>query len=62
MVLKIFYKNGSMYMVADHTNFIEIYDAPSAYFKLYPGEKHSLHPGDIIQMGILTFAVERYPT
>jgi len=32
MLLKIIYKHGSVYMVGDHTNFIEVYEAPSAYF------------------------------
>ena len=62
MSLKVEYKHGSYFLVADMTNFIETYDAPSAYFKLYPDERHMIHPGDIFQMGLLQFAVERFNT
>ena len=47
MSLKVEYKHGSFFLVADMTNFIETYDVPSAYFKLHPDERHMIHPGDI---------------
>jgi hypothetical protein len=49
-------------MVGEHKEFIEVYDAPSGYYMLHPGEKYPVHPGDIIRMGSLTFAVERFAT
>jgi hypothetical protein len=62
LILKVTFKNGSWHMIADHSNFIDLYEAPSAYYQLFPGEKCPLHPGDIIKMGNLKFAVERFTT
>ena len=60
MLLKLRFRDGRMQMIADQQHFIETYDAPSAWYQLFPGEKHPLHPGDIFKMGNLTFAVERF--
>jgi hypothetical protein len=42
MNLKISFKHGSIYMSADHSNFVEIYRAPSVLYKLFPEERHQL--------------------
>lgn len=62
MNLRIVFKHGSIFMIADSVNFIETYKSPSAYYKLYPEEKVVLQPGDIIKMGAIKFAVERFNT
>jgi hypothetical protein len=62
LTLRISYKNGSYYMRADHSQFIDINEAPSAYYKSFPEEKLMLQPGDVFKIGSLTFAVERFNT
>jgi hypothetical protein len=62
MNLKIFFKNGSLYMKADHSNYVDIYNAPSVFSQTFPNEKYQLQPGDIIRMGTLTFLIERFNT
>ena len=62
MNLRRVYKYGSYYMVGDNTNFVDPYETPSAFFQLYKDEKFQLQPGNMLNMGLLTFAVERFNT
>jgi hypothetical protein len=60
--LRISYKHGSFFMKANHSQYTDIYEAPSSYYKSFPDEKLMLQPGDIFKIGSLSFAVERFNT
>lgn len=42
MILRIKFRLGTMFMIAENTNFIETYKTPSAYYRMWPQEKFSI--------------------
>jgi len=60
--LKISFKFGTFYFRGEHSQYVDITEAPSAFFKSFPEEKVNIQPGNIFKMGLLTFAVERFNT
>ena len=60
--LKVIFKFGSFFLTGDTHNFVDAYDSPSAFYRLYRDESYHLQPGDIMKTGLLTFAAERFNT
>lgn len=66
LIIRLKYKLGSYFLLAEGTalgnTVIDPYKVPSAYYLMNQGERHILQPGDVIKMGLISFAVERFNT
>ncbi|CDW79355.1 ppp1r13b protein [Stylonychia lemnae] len=64
MNLYIIFKLGSYYIVGDHSesNIEESHRSTNPYFKLFKDEKYHLQPGQIVNLGLSSYIVERFNT
>lgn len=64
MYLYIIFKLGSYFIVGDHSesNIEESFRSTNPFFNLFKNEKFHIHPGYVINMGLLSYQVERFNT